>query len=484
MSSPKKRPAFGATRSLEELGSSCPDIILPGNKLPVVLTSTQCAALRPGVPIGRGTMASVFERQDSPDQVVKFTTDEQDATASREVLRRGGSIKGAVRIQNVVHVLGPAFRDKGHDRFLYGIVAERVAPLSELEQAYVTGLSHVATDDAFEREPHLSSSWSIPKEDREVVAGLCRSSAIGYRKWAPPLNRWDGADCTRVNNEVFDAVEHLAHAGIALTDAHGGNFGRRKSGELVALDLGFSGDEDTHDIPELAGVRRGRSGRGTKTGTRPKVNAVKKKERSMSHTPLKWKAPRRVTNLGASESGSSGLWWVLGAAAAAGVWLFTRGVTDAQASTAALESTLPPVQPAPVAADTSPAPSLPTFSDPATGVAIAGPATPIQPAPSYTVQPGESWSNIASRTYGDYRWWPFLWDRNRTPTMFVAPDDLRVSQTIVVSTAPPTDAAYQDAIFARAVAHRAWWLAALKNGVKNVPPMGPDILTATPLPVT
>lgn len=194
--------------------------------------------------------------------------------------------------------------------------------------------------------------------------------------------------------------------------------------------------------------------------------------------------PRLVRTLGADPStvvvasSSSGTGWIFWLAAATGLGYYLYS----QQADAADQDNLPPVQPAPVADQTGVTTNVPTFADPATGVAIAGPSTSIQPTPSYTVQPNESWSNIASRVYGDYQWWPFLWDRNRTPTRYLTPDNFQVNDTISLPTAPPMDPGYQAAIFARALAHRAWWIQALKVGVANVPPMGGDILNPTPLP--
>ncbi len=112
--------------------------------------------------------------------------------------------------------------------------------------------------------------------------------------------------------------------------------------------------------------------------------------------------------------------------------------------------------PAPAAGGTEPVGS---FRDPATGVVIEGPKGEIGVGIAYTVQRGESWSNIASRVFGDYRWWPFLWDYNRgNGTQFPNPDMLKVGDSISIPAATPADAAYREAIFERALAHRQYWV--------------------------
>ena len=121
--------------------------------------------------------------------------------------------------------------------------------------------------------------------------------------------------------------------------------------------------------------------------------------------------------------------------------------------------------PAPAAGGGMPAPNTPVFTDPSTGVAIAGPSTDIVP-PAVgaadiikTLEKGESWSNLASRAYNDYRWWPFLWDYNRSSsTTFPNPDVLRRGEVVKIPAAPPEDPTFKAAIFARAAAHRRYWL--------------------------
>lgn len=128
------------------------------------------------------------------------------------------------------------------------------------------------------------------------------------------------------------------------------------------------------------------------------------------------------------------------------------------------------------------------FTDPATGVLIDGPSTGIAP-PAVgtqdtvrTVERGESWSNIASRSYGDYQWWPFLWDHNRAnSTQFNDPDKLNRGDTIRIPPPPPNDPNFRSAIFARAQAHRNYWLQ--KNAGKGGS-MPASVYERTPVPTS
>lgn len=129
---------------------------------------------------------------------------------------------------------------------------------------------------------------------------------------------------------------------------------------------------------------------------------------------------------------------------------------------------------------TTPTPSKQQFSDPATGVAVDGPSGKIGAGIAYAVQKGESWSNIASRVFGDYRWWPFLWDYNRTPQTFQNPDKLNVGDSISIPASTPQDATYRDRIFQRAAAHRQYWLDKAKGKAVTMPAI---VSEQTPVPL-
>lgn len=122
--------------------------------------------------------------------------------------------------------------------------------------------------------------------------------------------------------------------------------------------------------------------------------------------------------------------------------------------------------PVPAAGGGMPTPDEPSFVDRGSGVVLTGPSTQISPPPAgsevgYTtkvVERGESWSNLAARAYGDYRWWPWLWDYNRADsTQFADPDVLLRGATVKIPTMIEAGERFKDAIFARAAAHARYW---------------------------
>jgi nucleoid-associated protein YgaU len=159
-------------------------------------------------------------------------------------------------------------------------------------------------------------------------------------------------------------------------------------------------------------------------------------------------------------------------------------------------STLPAAPPAPApgtlvappaAGGGLPSPSVEAFRDPATGATLVGPSTPIAapaagtPDTIRTVERDESWTNLASRAYGDYRWWPYLWDHNRAlSNSFGNPDLIRRGDQIRIPASPPSNAQYKAAVFARAEAHRRYWQGR-QRGQRG--PMPAIVTQRTPLPV-
>jgi hypothetical protein len=152
--------------------------------------------------------------------------------------------------------------------------------------------------------------------------------------------------------------------------------------------------------------------------------------------------------------------WAAGLGA---VLFFILRPRKAKASEAPRKSEVLPV---PAAGGGMPTPSEQGFVDRGSGVVIAGPSTGITPPPAgaevpyttKTVERGESWSNLASRAYGDYRWWPWLWDYNRADsTQFENPDDLKRGSTVKIPTMIDAGEKFKAAIFARAEAHAAHW---------------------------
>jgi hypothetical protein len=77
----------------------------------------------------------------------------------------------------------------------------------------------------------------------------------------------------------------------------------------------------------------------------------------------------------------------------------------------------------------------------------------------YSVKAGQGWSQIAKDVYGDYRWWPWLWDMNRSPTQYMTLEDaLKPGDSISTPANPPSSFMAKNTIFARAKAYTDWWL--------------------------
>lgn len=117
---------------------------------------------------------------------------------------------------------------------------------------------------------------------------------------------------------------------------------------------------------------------------------------------------------------------------------------------------------------------------PPPGRETVGPTETIPSGTMYTIKAGESWSNLAERTYGDYRWWPFLWDKNREQY----PDytKVRAGNTVTIPAKSSLPLEKRAAYFARAEAEKQAWIAHKKAGKfgKSYPKMPASVLTPTP----
>ena len=123
-----------------------------------------------------------------------------------------------------------------------------------------------------------------------------------------------------------------------------------------------------------------------------------------------------------------------------------------------------------------------TFVDPGSNVAIAGPADPIVLSNDrHIVKAGESWSNIASRVYGDYRWWPALWDANRASGRFGNPGTLAVGDVIVVPKLPLQSERFKKLVFDRAEVDRKWEVTKRTKGAKAAGSRPKSTFAATPI---
>lgn len=107
--------------------------------------------------------------------------------------------------------------------------------------------------------------------------------------------------------------------------------------------------------------------------------------------------------------------------------------------------------------------SLPAAS---TGVVVAtAPAAQVRVRASS----GDSWSSIARKQYGDGRWWPALWDANRSGgTKFADPSVLRAGDDVIVPVLPMGDAAFRRAVFARADAYAQWYRSGRRTAVPAI----------------
>jgi hypothetical protein len=101
----------------------------------------------------------------------------------------------------------------------------------------------------------------------------------------------------------------------------------------------------------------------------------------------------------------------------------------------------------------------------------------------YVVKPGDSWSTLAAGKYGDWQWWPFLWDTNRRTVSYPQPDMLPVGANISVPQMPPASASYRNAIFARAQTHAEWYMTnqRLRQTGGRPRPIPSSVMTFTPM---
>lgn len=178
---------------------------------------------------------------------------------------------------------------------------------------------------------------------------------------------------------------------------------------------------------------------------------------------------------------------VLAALGAVGVMFFWP--KKARAQEAAVIPPQPPPTPEPEAAPALP-PAPPSTGNPAKveywaqkpppGRETVGPTEPINSGTAYIIKAGESWSNIAERTYGDYRWWPYLWDMNRAQY----PDYTKVKggNSITIPSKSGLPVEKRAAYFARAEAERKAWIDHKKAGKfgKSWPKIPASVTTPTP----
>jgi hypothetical protein len=178
----------------------------------VCLTEDQEAVLQPRAEIGCGSFACAYERPDG--DVVKITQDATDVAS----LLVGQSRRDVARVRSA-HRIG--------DRKLWGVIMERLRPLSLRQQRVLHQLRPAMTElgKLYDRS-QADGSYRVPETVREHLA----------REHCGPSE----ADCARILSQVIDAHEWYGRRGIRLTDMHAGNWGRRKDGTLALLDVGMA----------------------------------------------------------------------------------------------------------------------------------------------------------------------------------------------------------------------------------------------------
>lgn len=450
------------------------------------LTPTQCGAFpamgkeetaAPGYifGFGQGSFAQAYQHAEDPTKVVKFTADAADAEASALVAET--PLKGTVRVFKVARLKGQTGTAPVMDEFgdfeellgqpIFGIITEKV------------------DETTYPQYTSISAVWNQYKANASIFRAF-PPNEFNARDFVDPVAAADycvietGADdetCREVVNDVLDAVNEQAHKiGVIPLDIPPRNWGSR-NGKPVILDLGVSAGRNAPRIETLAGTgkkgqkhmaRRHRSHRRRHLGETTEM-AVYNPDKPSRVVGINWKSP-----------------WLWGGLAAIGLIAFWP--KKAKASEKKPVEKAPDV---PVGSGTGTESTVPTggtttlATDPGSGTPVAGPTGSIVSEMKRTVAKGESWANIASRAYGDYRWWPALWDYNRSGgAKFKDPGLLRVGDEIMVP-ALPQSAAFKVAIFARAEADRAWEIErarAKKAGKKFSKPRPLSTMTATPFP--
>ena len=214
----------------------CPVAHVSRMRYPLTLTEQQCSRFPLAEALGTGMNATVFQHAEDPDKVIKITLDAEDAKAAR-------LIKGA-RHGNLVEIFDVAQLGKkdARGRQFYAIIAEKLKPLSEMEQLTVRTVSDYVQD--------IDDRWSDLAEDlgespdepsdfgliAEIAQDNCEN--LGAEG---DIDESEVRDCQRYLPQMAKAMRQMDGAGFRTVDLHGANWGRRTPrGELVLLDFGAS----------------------------------------------------------------------------------------------------------------------------------------------------------------------------------------------------------------------------------------------------
>lgn len=213
------------------------------------LTDSQCQTLGidslmllPDGSEACGTHACVFQSRD-PNWLIKITDDAEDI---RGLIRAKGS-QHAVNTRAAYRLTGK--RASGN-RPLFAAVVEKVDQVKGNDRAYLTGVLYERLVTPALRGFAGDRKYSVPQSVRDAVVPECENFARNLGQ-DPAAHR---SSCRAVVNEALDAIEDFMNRGVAFTDVHAGNWGRRR-GKLVAIDLGMSKPPFAKDrlrVPALA----------------------------------------------------------------------------------------------------------------------------------------------------------------------------------------------------------------------------------------
>lgn len=206
-----------------------------------------------------GQFACAYDTKD-PNWVVKLTSDEDDADA----LQRAKGSEFVVPTKGVYELT--RLRDPVYQMPMFGIVVERVTPIVGKESLFINevlwgaGLTGLVKAGLFSGYTE-GQKFVVERRVRDSIEPKCRSLVQTMRNRKDPRFVNENVEteaCRLLINQTVDAIEDLADRGIQFVDNHAGNWGRRKNGRLVAIDLGLSSPpwrRQKTQIPMLSGFK-------------------------------------------------------------------------------------------------------------------------------------------------------------------------------------------------------------------------------------
>lgn len=213
-----------------------PDQATGRESVKLYLTTSQKKALRPGAVLACGGFACVHRTGLASNQVIKFTQDEDDASA----LAR---LQGHPSVARVVQI-----SELGRNGWPTGVYAIRMERLYELDDHDIDVLDHlweVVDILRNRRQGFGTSSYRLSSHDINGFYNVCNHLGPGEP------NRRCGAWVQR----IVSLHEYAGRRGINLVDFHAGNFMRRRDGTILLVDAGFSRSQRSYP-PLLSGMCR------------------------------------------------------------------------------------------------------------------------------------------------------------------------------------------------------------------------------------